>query len=151
MLSILMQAQAAAEAIIDAFFAAGGTVVDTAYVYGKGEIDRLLGKWINGRGVREQIVVIAKGAHTPHCRPDANAPQLEESLNRMQTDHADLYFLHRDNPSVPAGEFVDVLHELVIAGRIRKFGGSNWTIARIDEANALSVGEAKWLRTGEIE
>ena len=132
-----------AEVIFDAFFAAGGTVVDTAYVYGKGEIDRLLGKWISSRGVREQIVVIAKGAHTPHCRPDAIAPQLEESLNRMQTDHTDLYFLHRDNPSVPASEFVDVLHELVIAGKIRKFGGSNWTIARMDEANAYARAHGK--------
>jgi aryl-alcohol dehydrogenase-like predicted oxidoreductase len=140
---IILNTAPEAEAIFDAFFAAGGTVVDTAYVYGKGEIDRLLGKWINSRCVREQIVVIAKGAHTPHCRPDAIAPQLEESLNRMQTDHTDLYFLHRDNPSVPVGEFVDVLNKLAVAGRIRKFGGSNWTIARMDEANAYARAHGK--------
>jgi aryl-alcohol dehydrogenase-like predicted oxidoreductase len=132
-----------AEAIFDAFFTAGGTVVDTAYVYGKGQIDRLLGKWINNRGVREQIVVIGKGAHTPHCRPEAISPQLEESLDRMQTDYTDLYFLHRDDPSVPAGEFVDVLNELLQAGRIRKFGGSNWSIARIDQANAYARTHGK--------
>src|SRR5271166_6861203 len=85
-----------ATVIFDAFFAAGGTVLDSAYVYGKGEIDRLLGKWVNSHGVREQVVVIAKGAHTPHCRPDALAPQLEESLDRMQTDYADLYFTHSE-------------------------------------------------------
>jgi len=132
-----------AEAIFDAFFGAGGTVVDTAYVYGKGEIDRLLGKWINSRGVRQQTVVIAKGAHTPHCRPDAIVPQLEESLDRMQTDHAEVYFLHRDNLSVPVGEFVDVLNDLVDAGRVRIFGGSNWAIARMDEANAYARAHRK--------
>jgi aryl-alcohol dehydrogenase-like predicted oxidoreductase len=132
-----------AEAIFDAFFTAGGTVVDTAYVYGKGRIDRLLGKWINSRGVREQIVVIAKGAHAPHCRPEAIAPQLEESLDRTQTDYTDIYFLHRDDPSVPAGEFVDVLNELQLAGKIRKFGGSNWSIARMDEANAYARTHGK--------
>jgi aryl-alcohol dehydrogenase-like predicted oxidoreductase len=132
-----------AEAIFDGFFAAGGTVVDTAYVYGKGKIDVLLGQWINSRGLREQVVVIAKGAHTPHCRPDAIPPQLEESLDRMGTDYTDLYFLHRDDPSVPAGEFVDVLNELVRAGKIRKFGGSNWTTARMDEANAYARSHGK--------
>jgi aryl-alcohol dehydrogenase-like predicted oxidoreductase len=132
-----------ATAIVDAFFAAGGTVLDTAYVYGKGEIDRLLGEWVNSRRVREQVVVIAKGAHTPHCRPDAIAPQLEESLDRMQTDYADLYFMHRDDPAVPVGEFVDVLDELCRMGKIRKFGGSNWTLARMDEANAYARSHGK--------
>ena len=132
-----------ATAIFDAFFAAGGNVLDSAYVYGKGEIDRLLGKWVNSRGVREQVVVIAKGAHTPHCRPHAIAPQLEESLDRMQTDYADLYFLHRDDPAVPVGEFVDMLDELCGKGKIRKFGGSNWTLARMDAANAYARSHGK--------
>jgi aryl-alcohol dehydrogenase-like predicted oxidoreductase len=132
-----------AAAIFDAFFAAGGTVLDTAYVYGKGEVDRLLGEWVNSRGVREQVVVIAKGAHTPHCRPDAIPLQLAESLDRMRTDYADLYFMHRDDPAVPVGEFVDVLDELCRAGKIRKFGGSNWTLARMDEANAYAGTRGK--------
>jgi len=132
-----------ATAIFDAFFAAGGTVLDTAYVYGKGEIDRLLGEWVNGRGVREKVVVIGKGAHTPHCRPDAIAPQLEESLDRLRTDYIDLYFMHRDDPAVPVGEFVDVLDELCRAGKIRKYGGSNWSLARVDEATAYARAHGK--------
>jgi aryl-alcohol dehydrogenase-like predicted oxidoreductase len=132
-----------APAIFDAFFAAGGTVLDTAYVYGKGAIDRLLGEWVNSRGVRDQVVVIAKGAHTPYCTPDAIAPQLEESLDRIQTSYADLYFMHRDDPAVPVGEFVDVLDELRRAGKIRKFGGSNWSLARMDEANAYARAHGK--------
>ncbi|CAO3433316.1 aldo/keto reductase [Azospirillum doebereinerae] len=127
-----------AAAVYDAFFEAGGTMFDTAYVYGQGEVDRLLGQWLRSRGVREEVVLIAKGAHTPHCRPDAIRPQLMESLDRLGTDHVELYFMHRDDPSVPVGEFVDVLDALVREGRIGRFGGSNWTIARMEEAKAYA-------------
>ncbi len=133
-----------ASLVYDAFFEAGGTVFDSAYVYGQGLMDRLLGQWMKSRGVRHDVIVIAKGAHTPHCRPDAIAPQLDESLDRMQTDHADLYFLHRDDPSIPVGEFVDVLDGLRRAGRIGRFGGSNWTIGRIEEANAYARDNDKF-------
>jgi len=58
-------------------------------------------------------------------------------------DHADLYLMHRDNPEVPVGEFVDVLNEHKNAGRIRAFGGSNWSLARVDEANAYATQNGK--------
>jgi aryl-alcohol dehydrogenase-like predicted oxidoreductase len=54
---------------------------------------------------------------------------------RIKTEYADIYFMHRDNLEVPVGEFVDVLNEHVRAGRIKVFGGSNWSIARVQEAN----------------
>jgi aryl-alcohol dehydrogenase-like predicted oxidoreductase len=85
--------------------------------------------------VRSDVLVIAKGAHTPFCTPEWLTKQLLESLDRLQTGHADMYFMHRDNPDVPVGEFVDVLNEHVKAGRIKVFGGSNWTIARMAAAN----------------
>jgi len=132
-----------AATVYDAFFEAGGSVFDTAYVYGQGNVDRLLGQWMRSRGVREDVVVIGKGAHTPHCTPEAIRPQLMESLERLGTDYVDIYFMHRDDPSVPVGEFVDVLDELAGEGRIRKFGGSNWTIGRMDEANAYARRHGK--------
>jgi predicted dehydrogenase/aryl-alcohol dehydrogenase-like predicted oxidoreductase len=132
-----------ASVVYDAFFEAGGTVFDTAYVYGQGKVDRLLGQWMASRGIREDVVVIGKGAHTPHCRPDAIRPQLLETLERLQTDYIDLYFLHRDDTSVPVGEFVDVLDELAREGLIRRYGGSNWTLARIDEGNAYASQRGK--------
>jgi aryl-alcohol dehydrogenase-like predicted oxidoreductase len=61
-----------------------------------------------------------------------------ESLQRLQTDYLDIYMMHRDNPLVPVGEFIGVLNEHRSAGRIRAFGGSNWTIARIRAANACA-------------
>ncbi|NLS07340.1 Gfo/Idh/MocA family oxidoreductase [Rhizobium sp. P32RR-XVIII] len=132
-----------ASTVYDAFFEAGGTVFDTAYVYGQGSVDKLLGQWIENRGVRDDVIIIGKGAHTPHCTPQAIRPQLVESLDRLRTDYLDLYFMHRDDPAVPVGEFVDVLDELVAEGRIRKFGGSNWTLGRMDEANAYAAKNGK--------
>ena len=61
-----------------------------------------------------------------------------EQLDWLQTDYADLYFLHRDNPDVPVGEWVDALNAQVRAGRIRAFGGSNWALDRVRKANAYA-------------
>src|SRR5207249_7656611 len=58
-----------AAVMFDDFFERGGTAFDTAWIYGGGTPERLLGQWIKHRGVREQVVIIAKGAHTPLCTP----------------------------------------------------------------------------------
>ena len=115
--------------LLDAFFEAGGNLFDTGFVYGGGRTEALLGEWMGNRGVREQSVVIGKGAHSPLCYPDMIGKQLTQSLDRMKTGHVDIYFMHRDNPDVPVGEFVDAMDAEVKAGRIRgPFGGSNWTM-----------------------
>jgi aryl-alcohol dehydrogenase-like predicted oxidoreductase/predicted dehydrogenase len=132
-----------ASVMFDDFFERGGNAFDTAYHYGGGNPERLLGQWLVNRGLRDEVVIIAKGAHTPNCTPQAIDSQLAESLERMQLDAADLYFMHRDNPEVPVGEFVDVLDAHVRAGRIAAFGGSNWTTARIDEANAYAAANGR--------
>lgn len=124
-----------AAAMFDDYFERGGNAFDTAWLYGGGLQERLLGQWIKHRGIRGETIVIGKGAHTPWCTPEGVTAQLHETLERLQTDHVDLYLLHRDNPAVPVGEFVDVLDEHARAGRIRVFGGSNWTIARTVAAN----------------
>jgi predicted dehydrogenase/aryl-alcohol dehydrogenase-like predicted oxidoreductase len=130
--------------LLDAFFEAGGNLFDTGYVYGAGYTETLLGQWLKNRGVREQSVVIAKGAHSPLCYPDVIGKQLAQSLDRLQTDHVDIYFMHRDNPDVPVGEFVDAMDQEVKAGRIRgPFGGSNWTMERMDEAIAYAERTGK--------
>ncbi|TPM12670.1 aldo/keto reductase [Mesorhizobium sp. B2-3-6] len=130
--------------LLDAFFEAGGNLFDTGYVYGGGYTETLLGLWLKNRGLREQSVVIAKGAHSPLCYPDVIGKQLDQSLDRLQTDHVDIYFMHRDNPDVPVGEFVDAMDREVKAGRIRgPFGGSNWTMQRMDEAIAYAERTGK--------
>ncbi len=129
--------------MFDDFFKRGGNCFDTAWGYGQqGRCEKLLGQWIQNRNIREEVVILGKGAHTPFCNPDDLTKQLIESLDRLQTDYLDIYLLHRDNPEIPAAEFVDVLNEHKKAGRIHTFGGSNWSLKRIEEANqyALSKG-----------
>ena len=113
----------------------GGNCFDTAWLYGGGRPEGLLGHWLAQRGIRDEIVLIGKGAHTPHCNPEAIHWQLDQTLERLQTDYVDIYIMHRDNLEVPVNEFVDALNEEVQKGRIRVFGGSNWTKERFAEAN----------------
>ncbi len=126
-----------AATVFDEYFERGGNAFDTAYVYGRIRSE-LLGQWVKNRNIRDKVIVIAKGGHTPFCDPDSVKRQLDEQLGWLQMDCADIYMLHRDNMDIPVGEFVDVLNELVRAGRIRTFGGSNWTTGRIDKANAYA-------------
>ena len=129
-----------AAAVFDGFVEAGGNCFDTAYIYGAGLGERLLGEWMKNRGdVRDELVVIVKGAHPPHCDPAGLTTQLHESLDRLGLERADLYLMHRDDQTVPVGEFVDVLNAHREAGRIGAFGGSNWSLARVQEANAYAA------------
>ena len=124
-----------AAAMWDDYFERGGNTFDTAWLYAGGLQERLLGQWIKNRGVRDEVVVIGKGGHTPFCTPEGITLQLHETLERLQTGRVDIYLMHRDNPDLPVGEFVDVLNEHHRAGRIGIFGGSNWSIERVAAAN----------------
>lgn len=125
------------QAVFDNYFEQGGNAFDTAWIYGKLK-SSLLGQWIKSRGVRKDVVLIAKGIHTPANNPAAISRELKEQLEWLQTDCADIYMMHRDNPDIPAGEFIEALNENVQAGRISTFGASNWSLARVDEANAYA-------------
>jgi predicted dehydrogenase/aryl-alcohol dehydrogenase-like predicted oxidoreductase len=126
-----------ASVVFDDYFERGGNAFDTAWVYGEIK-SRILGRWIKVRGIRDQVVVIAKGAHTPLCNPDALTSQLKQQLEWLDTDYADIYLMHRDNLDIPVGEFVDVLNLHLREGRIKAFGGSNWTVERVKKANAYA-------------
>jgi predicted dehydrogenase/aryl-alcohol dehydrogenase-like predicted oxidoreductase len=124
-----------AAVMFDDFIEQGGTCFDTAFIYGAGRCEPVLGRWIEDRGVREQIVILGKGGHTPYCTPEGVTAQLAVSLDRLRTDYLDIYMLHRDNPALPVGEFIDVLNEHQRAGRMRIFGASNWSLERLQAAN----------------
>jgi len=119
----------------DDYFERGGNCFDTAYIYGGGLSERLLGQWIANRNIREEVVILDKGAHTPFCTPADLSRQITEGLERLGTDYIDLYMLHRDNLEVPVSEFIDVLNEHRQAGRVHAFGASNWTLRRVRDAN----------------
>lgn len=135
--------QARSFELLDAVLAQGGTTFDTAHGYGRGDVETTLGRWIRERGVRDQVVIIGKGAHPYDGRarvtPADITSDLHESLERLQTDVIELYLLHRDAPSLPVGPLVEVLNEHQRAGKILAFGGSNWTPERIQEANEYAA------------
>ena len=126
-------------ALLYAAFAAGITAYDSAHLYGGGEVDRVLGMWMEKSGNREEVVIIGKGAHLNQDRnrvtPYDIASDMADSLVRLRTDYIDLYLLHRDDPTQDVGPIVEALNEHHAAGRIRVFGGSNWTPKRLEEAN----------------
>jgi aryl-alcohol dehydrogenase-like predicted oxidoreductase len=130
--------------LLDSFVASGGTTVDTAHVYGDGASERTIGAWLRESGKRQEVIIVTKGAHPnladwiPRVNPEAIAQDLDESLERLGVETIDLYLLHRDDPSVPVGPLVECLNGHMASGRIRAFGGSNWTHQRIDEANAYA-------------
>jgi aryl-alcohol dehydrogenase-like predicted oxidoreductase len=129
-------------ALLDGVFAQGCTTFDTAHGYGNGEAERALGDWIASRGVRDQVVIITKGAHHNKDRqrvtPFDITSDLHDSLARLKTGFIDLYLLHRDDPAVPVADIVGVLNAHHRAGKIGAFGGSNWSVVRIQEANAYA-------------
>ena len=126
-----------AAAVFDDYFERGGNTFDTGYIYGENK-SRLFGQWIVARGVRDRVVIIAKGAHTPNCNPADLSDQLIRQLEWLSIDCTDIYLMHRDNPDIPVGRFIDVLNEHVGAGRIKTFGAGNWTLDRLKKANAYA-------------
>ena len=133
-------------ALLDQVYEMGCNTIDTAHVYCGGHSERIIGRWIQARGLREQIVIITKGAaHSEDRRrltPFDIAADLHDSLARLQTDYIDLYLLHRDDPAKPVEPIMDALHEHVKAGRLCAIGASNWGHHRIEAANvcALATG-----------
>ena len=132
-----------AATMFDAFFESGGSVFDTAFIYGGGRMETLLGHWMQARNVRDSVAVIGKGAHTPLNFPEHIETQLATSLERLQTDYVDLYFLHRDNEDVPVDEWVDALNDVHSKGLVKEFGGSNWSWQRVKEANSYARAHQK--------
>lgn len=125
-------------ALLDMAMAHGINTFDQAHVYGEAR-SRLLGQWVRERGAREQVVILAKGAHHNSERrrvtPADIRADLHDALTWIGTDYVDLFVLHRDDPAVPVGPIVDVLNTLHKEGKVGAFGGSNWSYERIREAN----------------
>jgi aryl-alcohol dehydrogenase-like predicted oxidoreductase len=130
-------------ALLDAVLEQGGNAFDTAHVYGGGDNERAFGKWVKDRNVREKVVILSKGSHHNQDRrrvtPFDIGADLHDSLARMQVDYVDLYVLHRDDPSVPVGPIVEILNKYMQEGKVRAFGGSNWSFERLQEANAYAA------------
>lgn len=125
---------------LDTFAAAGGTVIDTARVYGEGASERVIGSWLAERGMRDKIVLVTKGLHNMSdgkSRYSAHnlANDIAQSQEALQSDAFDIWFLHRDDVRIPVEEIIDMVAPYVQSGTIRLLGASNWTPGRIEAAN----------------
>lgn len=130
-----------AEELLDGILANGVNSFDSARVYSDGRAEDVLGRWMEAKKNREDVVVLTKGAHPDMAtwksrlgRQDI-LDDINVSLDKLRTDYIDIYLLHRDDLSLPVGPIVETLNELKDAGKVKVFGGSNWTVERICEAN----------------
>jgi aryl-alcohol dehydrogenase-like predicted oxidoreductase len=146
--------QPTSAAILDAFVAGGGRMVDTADVYASwmagntgGESESIIGAWLTGRGRRDDVVIATKvGAEMGGTRglaPDRIAAAVDSSLTRLRTDYIDLYFAHFDDADTPLEATLGAFDRLVRAGKVRAIGASNYSAARLDEALGISAS-AGW-------
>jgi aryl-alcohol dehydrogenase-like predicted oxidoreductase len=125
--------------VYDAAFAQGCNTFDSSHAYGAGECERVLGRWIASRGIRDQVVILDKGAHPydgkKRVTPSYITSDITDSLERLGVDFIDLYLLHRDDETQPVEPIVDVLNQHQREGHIGAFGGSNWSHERVQAAN----------------
>jgi aryl-alcohol dehydrogenase-like predicted oxidoreductase len=138
--------------VMDAYYAMGGNVLDTARIYGdfdkgiQGISEKTIGKWIAQRKLRSEIIISTKGAHPPWLdrfvsRLDRASIEsdMEESLEALGVDGVEMYYLHRDDENRPVGDILETLNGLVESGRTKLLGASNWKAARIAEANRYAA------------
>ena len=124
--------------ILDAVFSTGINTFDCARNYMAAELS--LGRWIEARGNRDDIVLLTKCGHpSMFGKKRINEKEIrkdfEKSSKYLHTDYFDIYLLHRDDPDVEVGIIVEIFNALHAEGKIGAFGGSNWTHQRIEEAN----------------
>lgn len=128
--------------LLDAVFDAGINTFDSAHLYGGGVCDRVFGEWVRRRGVRDEIVLMDKGAHHDKERrrvtPSDIAADLNVCLERLGFDTIDIFTLHLDDESQSVGPIVEELNRHLAEGTIHAFGASNWHHERIREANAYA-------------
>lgn len=131
--------------IVERAVAAGITLIDTGNSYKNGESERYIGAALKRIGARDQVVLATK-AHFP-VGPGPNDRgnsrlhlfrACEDSLRRLQTDHIDLYQIHRPDPHTPVEETLDALDSLVKQGKVRYIGCSTHPAWQVMEALAVS-------------
>jgi aryl-alcohol dehydrogenase-like predicted oxidoreductase len=130
-------------ALMDAAWELGITLFDTADAYGGGRSERAIGRWLARRGpeVRERIVLSTKVFHSvegdPSDRglaPDRIRRQIEGSLDRLGVERVDLYLIHAPDPETPIGDTLEVMDELVRAGKVGAIGASNVSAGELEDA-----------------
>lgn len=134
--------------ILDAFYEAGGRMIDSAEGYSSwipgnkgGESETIIGEWMELRGVRKDMLIATKtgmGGPPFALKPEKVAAALEGSLERLRTSYVDIYYAHRDDKTTPLDEVVAGYDDLVRAGKARELGASNYTAERLGAITKLA-------------
>lgn len=130
--------------VLDAFYEAGGRMIDTADVYSAwvpdhkgGESEAVIGAWLEARGVRKDMKIHTKtgmlGGKELY-EPATVLASLDRSLERLRTDYVDLYYAHRDYDELQIGEIVSAFDGAAKSGKARALGASQFTAARLKAA-----------------
>jgi aryl-alcohol dehydrogenase-like predicted oxidoreductase len=149
--------EATSFAVLDAFVDGGFQLIDTADVYSRwapghagGESESVIGRWLKAPGnahKRDRIVLATKVGKPMGDEGSGKAglsrrwirQAVHDSLTRLQTDRIDLYQSHDDDPATPLEETMAAFGELIAEGKVRAIGASNFTAARLAEANAVAA------------
>ena len=137
-------------AILDAFVARGGSMIDTADVYSAwvpghsgGESETMIGEWLKRSGKRDDVIIATKVGMLPGEGGDKLAPAriaaaCDASLKRLGTDRIDVYFAHQDDDGVPQEDVLAAFGQLIDAGKVGVIGASNFHAARLKSALDLA-------------
>lgn len=149
-------------AVLDAFYEAGGRMIDTADVYSAwipghkgGESESFIGEWLESRGVRGEMrihtktgmlsrkvpIQIGSDGDPTLYEPEEVLASLDASLERLRTDYVDLYYAHRDYEQLDIGRIVEAFEGAVKSGKVRALGASNFKADRLTAA--LEAADAK--------
>lgn len=138
--------------LLDAYRERGGNVIDTARCYSdwvpgeSGRSENLLGRWLKARKCRDALCIATKGGHPPmddFARPRLGRKDLlhdlDQSRRALGVECIDLYWLHRDDPARPVEELLETLEQFRARGWIRRYGASNFSVARLKEADSIAA------------
>lgn len=143
--------KAASFAVLDAFVAGGGTMIDTADVYSAwapghqgGESESVIGDWLRSSGKGDAVQIATKVGMLPgeggaKLAPARIAAACDASLKRLGIDTIDLYFAHQDDEDVQQADVLGAFARLIEAGKVRALGASNFHAARLKSAHDLAM------------
>ena len=137
--------KAEAKAMLNRALDAGINLIDTSNSYAQGESERIIGRALKENGRRQQVLIATKVHYPTGPGPNERGngrlhiiQACEDSLRRLQTDHIDLYQLHRPDFEVPIEETLAALTDLVRAGKVRYIGSSTAPAWKVMEAIMVS-------------
>jgi len=128
-----------------AIFEHGINCIDTAFIYGDGHAETIVGKAVAEHGRREDFYIATKGglqrqngSVVTDGRPERIRQEIDDSLRRLQVDYIDLYQLHWPDPQTPIAQTADALREAYESGKVRALGVSNATVQQMEDFRSVA-------------